>query len=55
MEVLNDVLGSAQSSRPPSRDIGNDIMRAKKIRIPNTHAFTVASANAEPEEENSND
>jgi hypothetical protein len=51
MEVLNDVIGSAQSSRPPSRDIDNDIMRAKKIRIPNTHAFTETSANAEPEEE----
>jgi hypothetical protein len=51
MKVLNDVLGSAQSSRPPSRDIDNDIMRVKKIRIPNTHAFTETSANAEPEEE----
>jgi len=55
MEVLNDELGSAQSLRPPSRDINNDIMRARKIRIPNTHAFTEASANAEPEEENPND
>jgi hypothetical protein len=55
MQVLNDVLGSSPELRPSMRDIDNDIMRVKKIRIPDTHAFTTAGANAEPEEENSDD
>jgi hypothetical protein len=51
MEVLDDVLGSSPALRPPARDIDDDITRARKIRVPNTHAFTSADANADPEDE----
>jgi hypothetical protein len=54
MQVLNDVLGPSPDLRPSMRDIDNDIMRVKKLRIPDTHAFTAEDANAEPQE-NSND
>ena len=51
MEVLDEVLGSSPTLRPPARDIDDDVTRARKIRVPNTHAFTAAEANADPEEE----
>jgi hypothetical protein len=51
MEVLDEVLGSSPALRPPARDIDDDLTRARKIRVPNTHAFTAAEANADPEEE----
>jgi hypothetical protein len=51
MEVLDEVLGSSSALRPPARDIDDDITRARKIRVPNTHAFTSAEANADPEDE----
>ena len=49
-----NVLGPSPDLRPSMRDIDNDIMRVKKLRIPDTHAFTAEDANAEPQE-NSND
>ena len=48
MQVLNDVLGSSPAKKPPARNIDDDITRARKLRVPNTHAFT--NANADPEE-----
>lgn len=48
MQVLNDVLGSSPAKIPPARNIDDDITRARKLRVPNTHAFT--NANAHPEE-----
>jgi hypothetical protein len=54
MQVLNDVLGPSPDLRPSMRDIDNDIMRVKKLRVPDTHAFTAEDANAEAQE-NSND
>ena len=48
MEVLNEVLGSSPDKKPPARNIDDDITRARKLRVPNTHAFT--NANADPEE-----
>ena len=51
MEVLDEVLGSSPALRPPARDIDDDLTRARKIRVPNTHAFTAPEANVDPEEE----
>ena len=48
MQVLNEVLGSSPDKKPPARNIDDDITRARKLRVPNTHAFT--NANADPEE-----
>ncbi len=48
MQVLNDVLGSSPAKIPPARNIDDDLTRARKLRVPNTHAFT--NANADPEE-----
>ena len=48
MQVLNDVLGSSPAKKPPARNIDDDITRARKLRVPNTRAFT--NANADPEE-----
>ena len=48
MQVLNDVLGSSPAKKPPARNIDDDITRARKLRVPDTHAFT--NANADPEE-----
>ena len=40
MQMLDEVLGSSPAKRPPTRDIDDDITRARKLRVPNTHAFT---------------
>jgi hypothetical protein len=48
MQVLNDVLGSSPAKKPPARNIDDDITRARKLRVPHTHAFT--NANGDPEE-----
>jgi hypothetical protein len=48
MQVLNEVLGSSRAKKPPARNIDDDLTRARKLRVPNTHAFT--NANADPEE-----
>jgi hypothetical protein len=48
MQVLNDVLGSSPAKKPPVRNIDDDITRARKLRVPDTHAFT--NINANPEE-----
>ena len=48
MQALDDVLGASPDRKPPARDIDGDITRARKLRVPNTHAFT--NANADPEE-----
>jgi hypothetical protein len=52
MDILGDVLGAASTAMPPARDIDDEVSQVQKMRIPGTHAFTQASANAEPEEEN---
>jgi hypothetical protein len=49
MSVLNEVLSKIPHFPPPARDIDSGIMQVKKIRIPNTHAFTTESGNAEKE------
>lgn len=48
MQILNEVLGASLAKIPPARNIDDDITRARKLRVPNTHAFT--NANADPEE-----
>lgn len=48
MQVLNEVLSSSPDKKPPARNIDGNITRARKLRVPNTHAFT--NANADPEE-----
>ena len=48
MQILNEVLGSSPAKIPPARNIDDDVTRARKLRVPNTHAFT--NANADPEE-----
>ncbi len=51
MQALNDVLGASPVTKPPARNIDDDVTRSRKLRVPNTHAFTQGDANAEPEEE----
>ena len=51
MQVLNDVLGASLVTKPPARNIDDYVTRSRKLRVPNTHAFTQGNANAEPEEE----
>jgi len=47
MGALNEVLKDIPHRHPPERDIDSGVMRVKKVRIPNTHAFTKESGNAE--------
>jgi hypothetical protein len=39
MRILNDVLGSSPDAKPPMRDIANFITQARKMVIPQSHAF----------------
>ena len=48
MQILNEVLGSSPAKIPPARNIDDDVTRARRLRVPNTHAFT--NANADPGE-----
>jgi hypothetical protein len=50
MGVLNGVVGKTTAARPPARDIDTDAMRARKLPVPNMHAFTQLEVNVEPEE-----
>ena len=51
MQILNEVLGASPAKIPPARNIDDEITRARQLRVPNTHAFTTANANADPEED----
>jgi hypothetical protein len=42
--IINDVLGSSRASRPPMRNIDGTMTRARKLSLPNLHAF----AHSEP-------
>jgi hypothetical protein len=37
--------GIIARARPPSRDIEGDMTRVRKIRVPDTHAFSQSEAN----------
>jgi hypothetical protein len=51
MGALEEVLHDIPHLHPPERDIDSGVMRVKKVRIPNTHAFTKDSGgNAEAED-----
>jgi hypothetical protein len=43
-------LSKVAAAMPPARDIEGDMLRARKIRVPDMHAFSQTSANAEPKE-----
>jgi hypothetical protein len=47
MRTLDDVLGQSTASRPPARDIDGCIARARKLPVPNMHAFTDSNATQE--------
>jgi hypothetical protein len=51
MDVLNDVIGKVDTGAPPLRDIDGVMTRARKLPVPNTHAFTRSEANAEENRE----
>jgi hypothetical protein len=51
MDILNEVLARSSAPEPPARDIDGVITQTCKRRVPDTHAFGVQSANADPEEE----
>jgi hypothetical protein len=52
MQALNEVLGSVDEPEPPMRGIDGAIIQIRSRRIPNWHALTSGSANAEePEDE----
>jgi hypothetical protein len=50
MAVLNEVISKVIAAQPPSRDIDDDAMRARKLPVPNMHAFSSSEVNVEPEE-----
>jgi hypothetical protein len=39
MNTINEALNSSQDEKPPSRDIDNDTMRVRQLRLRLTHAF----------------
>jgi hypothetical protein len=47
MRTLDDVLGKSTARRPPMRDIDGCITRARKLPVPNMHAFTDSNATRE--------
>jgi hypothetical protein len=47
VEVLDGVLGGSPVARPPSRDIDGVATRARKLPVPNTHAFTDSNTDQE--------
>jgi hypothetical protein len=49
MDTLNAVIGGVKATKPPSRDIDGVVARARKLPVPNLHAFTQSDANVEPE------
>jgi hypothetical protein len=48
MQMLNDILGKADP--PPCRDIDDDLMKVRRLRLPDLHAFSSRGANAEENE-----
>ncbi len=44
VEIVNDVLGASKASKPPTRNIDGTMTRARKLSLPNLHAF----AHSEP-------
>jgi hypothetical protein len=40
MHVLNDVIGKVSAAQPPARDIDAYVARARKLTVPNLHAFS---------------
>jgi hypothetical protein len=47
MGVLNEVIGRSIATHPPARDIDGAAVSTSQIALPDTHAFTPMSANAE--------
>jgi len=47
MDVLNEVIGGSVATHPPARDIDGAAVSTSQIAVPDTHAFTPMSANAE--------
>ena len=46
MDNLNEVLGVSPAAKPPSRNIEGNVTRARKMVLPQTHAFT---SNSDPD------
>ena len=40
MEILNHVLGVSSAEKPPSRNVDGNVVRARKMIIPETHAYS---------------
>jgi hypothetical protein len=51
MKLLNEVLGSADEPEPPMRNVDGAFTRVRVRRLPEMHALTAASANAEGNED----
>jgi hypothetical protein len=47
MATLNEVISKVIAAQPPSRDIDDDAMRARKLPVPNMHAFSSSEVNVE--------
>ncbi len=47
VDVLNSVIGGVTAAKPPSRDIDGVVARARKLPVPNLHAFTPSDVNVE--------
>jgi hypothetical protein len=47
-QTLDSVLGASTAAKPPARNIDSVVTQARKLAVPNTHAFT--NSNAEEEE-----
>jgi hypothetical protein len=45
MQTLNDVIGKVSAAQPPARDIDGYVVRARKLPVPNLHAFGPNEAN----------
>jgi hypothetical protein len=51
MQALNDVIGKVGAAQPPARDIDAYVARARKLPVPNLHAFGPNEANSEESEQ----
>jgi hypothetical protein len=47
MGALNEVIEASTAAHPPTRDIDGVAASASQIALPDTHAFTPTTANAE--------
>jgi hypothetical protein len=43
-QTLDSVLGASPAAKPPTRNIDSVVAQARKLAIPNTHAFTNSNA-----------